>query len=116
MKSLCGGRLCQVFRAESAKRFADLPVVAEGVEEAAYAPGVFGADGADDGRSGGDGSVEGCVGVFGGEDHAYCAAVEGFGAEVLVLGGLVGDPEAIAVDGEIADYGAGRVFVAEELF
>ena len=29
--------------------FADLPVVAEGVEDAAYAPGVLGSDGTDDG-------------------------------------------------------------------
>ena len=91
-------------------------MVAEGVEDSAYAPGVFGADGADDGGSGGDGAVEGGVGIFDGEDHADGAAVEGLGAEVFVLGGLVGYPEAVAVDGEIADYGAGWVFVAEELF
>jgi hypothetical protein len=96
--------------------FADLPVVAEGVEDAADAPGVLGADGADDGGAGGYGTVEGGVGVFGGEDHADGAAVEGLGAEVFVLGGLVGDPEAVAVDGEVGDYGAGGVFVAEDLF
>jgi len=59
--------------------------------------------------------VEGGVGVFNGEDHADCAAVEGLGAEVLVFGRFIGDPEAVAVDGEIRDYGAGRVFVAEDL-
>ena len=95
------------FRVASAKRFADLPVVAEGVEEAAYAPVVFGADGADDSGSGGDGSVEGCIGVFGGEDYADCAAVEGFGAEVLVLGGFIADPETRAVDSEVGDDCAG---------
>jgi hypothetical protein len=95
--------------------FADLPVVAEGVEDAAYAPGVLGSYGADDGGSGGDGAVEGGVGVVDGEDHADGAAVEGLGAEVLVFGGFVGDPEAVAVDGEIRDYGAGGVFVAEDL-
>jgi hypothetical protein len=81
--------------------FADLPVVAEGVEDAAYAPGVLGADRADDGGSGGYGAVEGCIGVFDGENHADGAAVEGLGAEVFVLGGFVGDPEAVAVDGEM---------------
>ncbi len=82
-----------------AEGFADLPVVAEGVEDSAYAPAVFGADGADDGGSGRYGSVEGGVGVFDGEYHADGAAVEGLGTEVLVLGGFIGDPEAVAVDG-----------------
>jgi hypothetical protein len=45
-------------------------VAAEGVEDAAYAPGVFGPYGADDGGSGRYGAVEGGVGVFDGEDHA----------------------------------------------
>jgi hypothetical protein len=90
--------------------------MAEGVEDAAYAPGVLGSDGADDGGSGGNGAVEGGFGVLGGEDHADGAAVESLGAEVLVLGGFVGDPEAVAVDGEVGDYGAGWVFVAEDLF
>jgi hypothetical protein len=79
--------------------FADLPVVAEGVEDATYAPVVFGIDGADDGGAGGYRAVEGGVGVFDGEDHADGAAVEGLGAEVFVFGGFVGDPEAVAVDG-----------------
>src|SRR5271154_2111442 len=78
---------------------ADLPVMAEGVDDAAYAPGVFRPDGADDGGSGCDGAVEGGVGVFDGKDHADGAAIEGLGAEVFVLGGFVGDPEAVAVDG-----------------
>jgi hypothetical protein len=89
--------------------------VAEGVEDAAYAPVVFGIDGADDGGAGGYGAVKGGVGVFGGEDHADGAAVEGLGAEVFVLGRFIADPEAVAVDGEIRDYGAGGVFVAEDL-
>jgi hypothetical protein len=74
--------------------FADLPVVAEGVEDASYAPGVLGIDGADDGGAGGYGAVEGSVGVFDGEDHADGAAVEGLGAEVFVFGGFVANPEA----------------------
>jgi hypothetical protein len=98
------------------KGFAYLPVVAERVEDAAYAPGVLSPDGADDGGAGGDGAVEGGVGVFGGEDHADGAAVEGLGAEVFVLGGFVGDPEAMAIDREIADYACGWIFVAEEFF
>ena len=98
------------------KWLADLPVVAEGVEDPADAPGVLGPDGADDGGTGGYGSVEGGVGVFGGEDHADCAAVEGLGAEVFVLGGFVGDPEAVAADREIAHYACGRIFVTEEFF
>jgi hypothetical protein len=96
--------------------FAYLPVVAEGVEDAAYAPGVLGSYGADDGGASGYGAVKGGVGVFGGEDHSDGATVEGLGAEVVVLGGFVGDPEAAAVDGEIRDYAAGWVFVAEEFF
>ena len=60
-----------------------------------------------DGGAGGCGAVEGGVGVFCGEDHADGATVEGFGAEVFVLGGFIGYPEAVAVDGEIRDYGAG---------
>jgi hypothetical protein len=96
--------------------FADLPVVAEGVEDAAYAPGMFCPDGADDGGASGYGAVECGVGVVDGEDHADGAAVEGLGAEVFVLRGLVGDPEAETIDGEIADYACGRVLVAEEFF
>jgi hypothetical protein len=91
-------------------------VVAEGVEDAAYAPGVLGSDGADNGGAGGYGAVEGGVWVFDGQDHADGAAVESLGAEVLVLGGFVGDPEAVAVDGEVGDYGAGGVFEVEDLF
>jgi hypothetical protein len=65
------GGFCQAFGLGlRAERFADLPVVAEGVEDAAYAPGVFGPYGADDGGSGRYGAVEGGVGVFDGEDHA----------------------------------------------
>jgi hypothetical protein len=41
---------------------------------------VLGSYGADDGGSGGDGALEGGVGVFGGEDHADGSAVEGLGA------------------------------------
>ncbi len=96
--------------------FADLPVVAEGVEDAAYAPVVFGIDGADDGGTGGYGAVGGRVGGFGGEEHGDGAAVEGLGAEVFVFGGFVADPEAVAVDGQVRDYGAGGVFEAEDLF
>src|SRR5271170_6259220 len=88
--------------------------MAEGVDDAAYAPGVFRPDGADDGGSGCDGAVEGGVGVFDGKDHADGAAIEGLGAEVFVLGGFVGNPEAVAVDGKIADYACVWVFVAEE--
>jgi hypothetical protein len=83
----------------SAERLANLPVVAEGVEDAAYAPGVLGPDGANDSGSGCYGAVKGGVRVFGGEDHADGAAVEGLGAEVFVLGSFVGYPEAVAVDG-----------------
>ena len=47
------GDFCQAFGLGlRAERFADLPVVAEGVEDAAYAPGVFGPYGADDRGSG----------------------------------------------------------------
>jgi len=42
------GDFCQAGLGLRAERFADLPVVAEGVEDAAYAPGVFGPYGADD--------------------------------------------------------------------
>ncbi len=49
-----------------AEGFADLPVVAEGVDDAAYAPGVLGSYGADDGGAGGDCAVEGGFGVFDG--------------------------------------------------
>jgi hypothetical protein len=96
--------------------FADLPVVAEGVEDAAYAPGMLGPDGADDGGASGYGAVKGGVGVFDGEDHADGASVEGLGAEVFVFGRFVGYPEAIAIDGEIADYAGSWVFVAKEFF
>jgi hypothetical protein len=56
------GDFCQAFGLGlRAERFADLPVVAEGVEDAAYAPGVFGPYGADDRGSGRYGAVEGGV-------------------------------------------------------
>jgi hypothetical protein len=97
-------------------RFADLPVVAEGVEDAADAPAVVVFHGPNDSGAGCDGAVEGGVWVFDGENHADGAAVEGLGAEIFVLGGFVCDPEAVAVDGEIADYAGGWIFVAEELF
>jgi hypothetical protein len=107
-----GGGFCQVFWSG----LPISPVVAEGVEDAAYVPGVFGSDGAYDGGSGGYGAVQGGFWVFDGEDHADGATVEGLGAEVFVIGGFVGYPEAVAVDCEVGDYGSGGVFVAEELF
>ena len=72
----------------------DLPVMAEGVDEASYAPlvGLVGY-GPDHGGSRGDGPVEDRVGVFYGQHDAHGAAAERFRAEVRMLGRLVGDPE-----------------------
>src|SRR5260370_31646004 len=81
--------------------FADLPVVAEGVEDAAYAPGVLGSDGADDGGAGGYGAVEGGFGVFDGENHANGAAVEGLGAEILIIAAFLCDPTTVALDSSV---------------
>ena len=97
-------------------RLADLPVVAEGIEDTADAPGVLGSYLADDGGSGCDGTHEGVVGIFDGEDHAYGSTVESFGAEVLVFGRLVGDPEVVTINGEVGDDSAAWVFEVEALF
>jgi hypothetical protein len=88
--------------------------MAEWVEDTSDAPGVLSPDGADDGGSGCDGAIEGGVGVFDSEDHADGAAVEALGAEVLVLGRLVGDPEACSIDGEVGEHGALVVLDAKE--
>src|SRR5215467_10569558 len=100
----------------SAEGFAYLPVVAEGVDDAAEAPAIFVGHGVDDGGSGFDGAFEGSVGVVGGEDHADGSAVEGFGAEVFVFGGFVGEPEARSVDGQVGNDGAVGAVEVEEFF
>lgn len=88
--------------------FAYFPVVAEGVADAAYAPAVVLVfDRPDDGGSGGDGSVEEGVGVVDGEDEAHGASLQGVRAGVLVVGGLIGQPEGCAGDFKLGDGGAG---------
>ena len=95
--------------------FADLPVVAERIDDSAYAPAVFVGDGPDHGGSGCNCAVEGGVGICDGEDHARGAAAEGFGAEVLVFRRLVGEPEFGSVHGESSDYTSAFISVAEDL-
>src|SRR5215469_10757668 len=118
MKALSPGRvpLMRCGRSGSAFGLADLPVVAEGIDDAAEIPaiGILHLD--DYGCSGFDGAPEGGVGVVDGEDHADGSTFEGLGAEVLEVGSFVRDPEAGAVDGEVADDGAALVVVAEDLF
>ncbi len=86
-----------------AKGLADFPVVAEGIDDAADAPAPLVGDGPDFFCAGGDGAGEGGVGIGDGEDDAGGAAGEGFGAEVVVAGGFVGQPEFCAFDGKAGD-------------
>lgn len=100
---------------EFGQRLADLPVVAEGVDEAADAPIVVVGHLPDDGGPGSDGPVEGGVGIVDGEDDADGAAVEALWAVVLVLGRFVGEPELGSVDCQFGDDGAAAVVVTELL-
>jgi hypothetical protein len=69
------------------------------IDEAAHAPSVvLVGDGPDYGGSSGDGAVEDRVGIIDDEDDADGASVQRFGAEVLVLGRLVGEPELGSFD------------------
>jgi hypothetical protein len=97
------------------QRLADLPVVAERIGDAAYAPAVFVGDGPNHGGSGRDCPVVGGVGIFNCEDHPRGAAAQGFGAKVLVFRRLVGEPEFGSVQGESSDYASAFVCVAEDL-
>src|SRR5215469_1916095 len=78
-------------------------MVAEWVDDTAYAPAVVVFHVPDDGCPCVDGALECCVGVLSGEDHADGAPTERLGAEVFVGGGLVGDPECCSVDGKLGD-------------
>ena len=64
------------FKRVRSERFADFPVEAEGVDEAAYAPAVAFADGEDLLRAGGDGFGECGVGIGDGEDQAEILSAE----------------------------------------
>ena len=82
-------------------------MVPEGVGDASEAPAVgLVGDRPDDGGSGGNGTVEDSVGIVDGEDEADGGSVKRRGAEVVVRGGFVGEPEFCSVDGEMRDDGA----------
>ena len=78
---------------------ADFPVVAVGVEDATEAPAVVVLHRDDYFGAGAYGALKRGVRIAYDHDHARGAAVEGFGAEVFVFGGFVGNPEFGALDG-----------------
>ena len=83
---------------------ADFPVVAEGINHTYDSPAlIFITHWADGKGSGGDSAIECGVWIVGDEDHSRCRATEGFGAEVLVGSGFVGEPEIALTDGELGD-------------
>jgi hypothetical protein len=97
-------------------RFADFPVVAKGVDDAADQPTVLFADWPDFGGAGSDCVGPNLGGIFDDEEHAGRRAGEGFGAEVGVFGRLIGDPEFRAVDGKLRDDSAVIVIDPEQYF
>src|SRR5216684_1318368 len=85
-------------------RFADFPVMSEGIDDSSYTPTILVCDGPNHGGSRRDGTCEGRIRVFHDHHHPDRAASEGLGAEVQVLRGLVGDPEFGFTDRELSDH------------
>ncbi len=87
------------FQTSLAERFADFPVVAEGIDDSADSPVIWlVSDRHDYCRTRSYSACEHGVRVGDNEDHAHGRASESLGAEVLVFGRFVGDPEFGAVD------------------
>ncbi len=87
------------------KRRADLPVVAERVDDAAEPPSVRLLHRGDHGRAGSGGAAHGGVGIVHDEQHPHAAAAERLGTEVQVLRRLVGHPERRVADAQLRDHG-----------
>ena len=91
-----------LFQTSLAERFADFPVVAEGIDDSADSPVIrLIIDGPDDCRTRSYGTREHGVRVGDDEDQAHGRASESLGTEVLVFGRFVGDPEFGAIDREL---------------
>ena len=73
-------------------------MVAEGIDDASDPPAVFIADGIDFFCSGLDGAGKDGVGIGRRHDDPHRNSAKGFGTEVVVLGGLIAEPEFGAVN------------------
>lgn len=91
----------------------DLPMVAEGIDDAAYAPTVLLRHRGDLRGACLQRALEEGIGIGHGEDHADGAATERFRAEIFVLRRLVTEPKFRAVYGESGYHAAAGVFETE---
>jgi hypothetical protein len=79
-------------------------MMAEGVDEASDAPAVrLIGNGPHDDSSCSNGSIEYGIGVGDGQDHPDRTAANGFGAEIGMLGGFIGNPEFRALHGQMSN-------------
>jgi hypothetical protein len=85
----------------------DLPVMPRRIDNPADPPSMGIEHGRNLGRPGRDRPPAQGHGVLDNEKHPDRAAAEGLGAEVKVLGRLVGDPELGAGDGQLSHTAAG---------
>jgi hypothetical protein len=96
--------------------FADFPVVAEGIDEAADAPSIFLiGDGPNLSGSGFEGAREDSIGIVDDHDHASGRAADRFRAEIFVLGRFVSHPEVGVSYCELRDNIAALAIEAEKL-
>ena len=89
------------------------------IDDSADAPAVFVGGGPDQPSACGDGAGANCGGIIDDKQHADRAAAEGFGAEVFVSGGFLGNPELGAIHRKTANAAARnavRLYRGEGLF
>lgn len=77
--------------------------MAEGIDDASYAPVVFVVHGIDLRRSGGEGTSKDGIGIGDGENDANGTSVESLGTEVEMLGRFIAEPKLGTLDGEAGD-------------
>ena len=78
----------------------------KGIGDTPQAPAVLVVHGLHHRRAGGDGAVEGRIGIIDDHHHPHRAAAQRLGGEVEVLGRFVRDPEFRVVDGQPGDHGS----------
>jgi len=80
------------------ERVADLPVMAERIDNSSEPPAVVVIDRYNFFRTGGNGLGKDGIRVRNDQDHSRCTAFKGFRAEVIMLGRFVGHPKVRTVD------------------
>src|ERR1700722_814454 len=95
--SWCWCGACLAHGINRLERVTDLPVGAVGIGDAADSPAVAFADWPHFAGARSDGAVEGRIGIGNREDDPNRRAVQRLGAEVQMLGRLIGYPELSAV-------------------